>query len=69
MFFGACAHDHEHLEELAVGLGFLKVERVRRLENLRQVYLIRQRIALEALPRTAFLTGRRGPYERGVKMG
>lgn len=39
VFFGACPHDHQHLEELAV-------------------YLIRQRIALEALPRTAFLTGR-----------
>lgn len=39
VFFGACARDHQQLEELAV-------------------YLIRQRIALEALPRTAFLTGR-----------
>ncbi|CAK9021256.1 Copia protein (Gag-int-pol protein) [Cleaved into: Copia VLP protein [Durusdinium trenchii] len=40
VFFGACAHDHLQLEELAV-------------------YLIRQRIALEALPRTAFFTRRR----------
>ncbi|CAK9031362.1 unnamed protein product [Durusdinium trenchii] len=39
VFFGACAHDHLQLEELAV-------------------YLIRQRIALEALPRTAFFTRR-----------
>eukprot|EP00913_Durusdinium_trenchii_P014394 g13501.t1 len=48
VFFGACAHDHLQLEELAV-------------------YLIRQRIALEALPRTAFFT-RRSAFRR-VKWG